>query len=551
MGARPRQRAEQANNLRPLAWPTSLGEARIGEGPPPFVRVIEVSKAFASLRSDARTGIGARLLGMRPSAPVVALEKVSLDLYPGEFVCLVGPSGSGKTTLLKLIAGLIAPTQGRILVDGSPVDGPGPECGLVLQNPALFPWLTALGNVEFGMSNVGVPKAERRRRAQELLSLVRLAGFEGKYPRELSGGMQHRVAIARALALDPAVLLLDEPFGALDILTREHLQDELQRLCQLRPRTALFVTHDIEEALYLGDRVVILAGRPGRVVGDFQVPFVRPRDQQLKTSAEFQRLRRDVKAFIRRVEAEGTPPALPSAEQVMAQQLDIASSISHELRTPLTSIMALSEFLMGQVQPSVLVQELARDIHSESQRIQRIVADLLDVSRLDMGRLELVLQPTPVAEIVAEAVASLSVAAGERKIEVEIEANLPDVRVDAVRVRQVLHNLLLNAFAYSPPTLPVHVSARRAARTEARWGNGEWPTIEVADRGIGIPPDEVHRVFDKFYRASNALDRRPGGTGLGLFLARRIVELHGGHIWALPRPGGGTIVGFDLPPAQL
>ena len=542
---------DDAEHERPAAPPEGAVDASVvreGSPPPQCVRLVEVGKTYTASQGGADRGLWARLRGAGRGVPVVALERVNLDLYPGEFVCLAGPSGSGKTTLLNLIGGLISPTRGHILVDGKPVGGPGPDRGMVFQNPALFPWLTALENVEFGLRNVGVPPAERRRRARGLIALVRLEGFESKYPPELSLGTQQRVGIARALALDPDVLLLDEPFGSLDILSREHLQDEMQRLYQIRPRTTLFVTHDIEEALYLGDRLVILAGRPGRLVGDIVVPFARPRDQQLKTSVEFQRLRRDVKALIRRVDADGVPLSLPSADVVAAQQLDFASSVSHELRTPLTSIMALSEFLMGQEQPPEVVQELARDIHAESRRIERIAADLLDVSLLDTGRLDLATKPTAVAELIRPAVSSPAIAAAERSVEVVIEEGLPAVRADAARVRQVIHNLLLNAFAYSPPTSAVQVLARRGHGPRDVAGEEGWPVIEVADRGIGIPEGELQRVFDKFYRASNAVVCRPTGTGLGLFLARRIVELHGGRIWAAPRPGGGTIVGFTLPP---
>ncbi len=205
----------------------------------------------------------------RGSSAVRALDQISLEVTPGEFTCLIGASGCGKSTLLSLVAGLEPVTSGTVAVSG--------RVALMFQEPALFPWLTAAGNVELALRARGSGRAERRQRAAELLDAVHLSGFGGKRPHELSGGMRQRVALARALAQDADVLLMDEPFGALDAMTRDLLHDELDRVRAGRQLTILFVTHNVREAVRLGDRVVVLSSRPGRVVEEFAVPIDRPR----------------------------------------------------------------------------------------------------------------------------------------------------------------------------------------------------------------------------------------------------------------------------------
>lgn len=194
-----------------------------------------------------------------------ALDDIGIDLADGEFLVLVGPSGCGKSTLLDLLGGLSEPTSGRILLDGRPVCGPGLDRGIVFQQYALLPWRTARANIEFGLEAKGIPKRERRALAEHYLELVGLHGFGDRYPHELSGGMKQRVAIARSLAFDPEVLLMDEPFAALDAQTRESLQDELLRIWRETGKTILFITHGIDEAIYLGQRVAVLTSRPGRI----------------------------------------------------------------------------------------------------------------------------------------------------------------------------------------------------------------------------------------------------------------------------------------------
>ena len=196
---------------------------------------------------------------------LIALDDVSLDIADGTFLALVGPSGSGKSTLLDLLGGLAKPTSGEVLIDGAPVTGPGLDRGVVFQQYALFPWRTARANVEFGLEGGSLGKRQRAERAREFLNLVGLSGFEDRYPHELSGGMKQRVAIARSLAYDPAVLLMDEPFAALDAQTRELLQDELLRIWRRTGKTIVFITHGIDEAVYLGQRVAVLTSRPGRL----------------------------------------------------------------------------------------------------------------------------------------------------------------------------------------------------------------------------------------------------------------------------------------------
>jgi NitT/TauT family transport system ATP-binding protein len=215
-----------------------------------------------------RTQSGERLL---------ALDHINLQVRAGEFVCIVGPSGCGKSTLLHLIAGLQAQTSGQVLVDGHPVQDPGTDRILIFQEHGLFPWLTVAENVEFGMKMKGMPKAERIDKMRHYLRLVHLAKFEKSYIHQLSGGMRQRVAIARALATEPDVLLMDEPFAALDAQTRDLLHDELERIWSETGRTIIFVTHNVREAVRLGDRVVLLTFRPGRVKSEFPVDLPRPR----------------------------------------------------------------------------------------------------------------------------------------------------------------------------------------------------------------------------------------------------------------------------------
>ena len=225
---------------------------------------------------------------------VLVLDQVSFAVADLEFVAIVGPSGCGKSTLLRIVNGLVAADSGSISLDGKAVTGPGHGLGMVFQSFDLFPWRTALGNVEFGMEMLNVPKRECRERARAWIQRVGLVGFENAYPHELSGGMQQRVGIARALAIEPAVLLMDEPFGALDVQTRDLLQDELLAIWQRDRKTVLFVTHSIEEAIYLADRIVLLTPRPARVERVLVVPFGRPRSEDVKSDPAFVELRREI-----------------------------------------------------------------------------------------------------------------------------------------------------------------------------------------------------------------------------------------------------------------
>ena len=222
-------------------------------------------------------GIGKRFEGT--NGPVQALEGVTFDVADGEFVCIVGPSGCGKTTLFRIIAGLEPATTGRVSLDGTRVDGPSTDLGLVFQEYHLFPWRTVAGNVGFGLERDGVATTERERRVRELLELVGLDGFADTYPRDLSGGMKQRVALARALAVDPGLLLMDEPFGAVDAQTKKLLQDELLDIWRETGKTILFVTHDVEEAVKLADRVVVMAKEPGRLREVIDVDVERPRER--------------------------------------------------------------------------------------------------------------------------------------------------------------------------------------------------------------------------------------------------------------------------------
>ncbi len=224
-----------------------------------------------------------------------AVDGVDLHIRSGEFLALVGPSGCGKSTLLDILGGLTGVSGGQVLVDGTPIAGPGLDRGIVFQQYALFPWRTALGNVEFGLEAKKVARSQRSALARHYLGLVGLTGFEHRYPHELSGGMKQRVAIARSLAYDPAVLLLDEPFAALDAQTRETLQDELLRIWGKTGKTILFVTHGIDEAVYLGQRVAVMTSRPGRIKQIVDIPITARADgNDLRSDPDFVRYRHQV-----------------------------------------------------------------------------------------------------------------------------------------------------------------------------------------------------------------------------------------------------------------
>ncbi len=228
---------------------------------------------------------------VRGGAPTRALEPTTIAVGDNDFVAILGPSGCGKSTLLRLVAGLDTPTTGRVLLDSKPVTAPGPDRGMVFQSYTLFPWLTVADNVAFGLREKGVPVPERTRIVGEWLTRVGLTAFAQHHPKQLSGGMQQRTAIARALANDPAILLLDEPFGALDNQTRALMQELLLGIWERDRKTVLFVTHDIEEAIFLASRVVVMTARPGRIKADVKVTLPYPRHYTIKTSLEFSALK--------------------------------------------------------------------------------------------------------------------------------------------------------------------------------------------------------------------------------------------------------------------
>ena len=232
---------------------------------------------------------------------VVALSDVSFEIKPGRFVVLVGPSGCGKSSLLMMMAGLRRPTSGTILVSGAPIDNPDPDrVGVVFQEPSLFPWLTAEENVEFPLALRGVPRKDRRAKAQDALKLVGLEGFGIRHPHELSGGMKQRVSIARGLVQDPPVLLMDEPFAALDEQTRMTMGDELLRIWAATGKTVIFVTHSLTEAVYLADEVVVMSPRPGRIVDRLEVALPRPRTFEMLSGDTFGSLRDRIWRHIRK-----------------------------------------------------------------------------------------------------------------------------------------------------------------------------------------------------------------------------------------------------------
>ncbi len=266
------------------------------------------SEVKISLQGVSRTFLGPQ--GER----IEALRDVNFEVQDaysaegrdiGEFRVLLGPSGCGKSTILRLIAGLDRPTSGQVLVNGRRVQGPGRDRGMVFQKYTSFPWLTVEGNIAYGLKINGAPAAERRQTVRHLVEAVGLAGFEKAYPDMLSGGMQQRVAIARTLALRPQLMLMDEPFGALDAQTRSDMQALLLRIWEETACTVLFVTHDVEEAVYLADRIFILSGRPGTIVEDVPVPIGRPREPAVKQTRQFHDLQNYLLACLRRAPGHG------------------------------------------------------------------------------------------------------------------------------------------------------------------------------------------------------------------------------------------------------
>jgi NitT/TauT family transport system ATP-binding protein len=269
---------------------------------------MEPKKAKITVRDVGRTFISA------DGGKVDALEKINFEITDaysregrdvGEFRVLLGPSGCGKSTLLRLIAGLDHADAGEVLVNDQPVHGPGKDRGMVFQKYTSFPWLTVAGNIAYGMKINGVPEKQRKETVAQLVQDVGLSGFENAYPDTLSGGMQQRVAIARTLALRPAVILMDEPFGALDAQTRSEMQQLLLKVWDESASTILFVTHDVEEAVYLADRIFVMSAHPGTIIEDVQVPFERPRELGLKERNEFHDLQNYVLGKLRRAPGNG------------------------------------------------------------------------------------------------------------------------------------------------------------------------------------------------------------------------------------------------------
>ncbi|HWH81127.1 MAG TPA: ABC transporter ATP-binding protein [Burkholderiaceae bacterium] len=244
-------------------------------------------------------GVGRTFAGVNGGAPTLALQPTDLAVAHNDFITVLGPSGCGKSTLLRIVAGLDVPTTGRVRLDGQAVIGPGADRGMVFQSYTLFPWLTVQRNVCFGLREKGVPAAEQAAIAARFIAEVGLVGFERHYPKQLSGGMQQRVALARALANDPKILLLDEPFGALDHQTRALMQELLLSIWELHKKTVLFVTHDIDEAIFMGNRCVVFSARPGRIKREIAIDLPYPRHYTVKTTPRFSELKAQLTEEIR------------------------------------------------------------------------------------------------------------------------------------------------------------------------------------------------------------------------------------------------------------
>ncbi|MDO5289253.1 MAG: ABC transporter ATP-binding protein [Pseudomonadota bacterium] len=236
-------------------------------------------------------GVTRVFAGARGKPPTQALRPIDLQVRENDFVTILGPSGCGKSTLLRIVAGLDFPTEGKVTLEGQPITGPGADRGMVFQSYTLFPWLTVEQNIRFGLRERGASAAEQKERSDFFIEKVGLRGFEHHYPKQLSGGMQQRTAIARALASDPKILLLDEPFGALDNQTRVLMQELLLGIWEQAQKTVLFVTHDIDEAIFMANRVMVFSARPGRIKTEIAVDFAHPRHYTLKTTPEFMQLK--------------------------------------------------------------------------------------------------------------------------------------------------------------------------------------------------------------------------------------------------------------------
>ena len=244
-------------------------------------------------------GVGRTFPGVHGGTPTVALQPTSLEVADNDFITILGPSGCGKSTLLRIVAGLDTPTVGQVLLDGTEVTGPGADRGMVFQSYTLFPWLTVRQNICFGLREKGMPAAEQAEVAARFIAEVGLAGFESHLPKQLSGGMQQRVALARALANDPKILLLDEPFGALDHQTRALMQELLLSIWELHRKTVLFVTHDIDEAIFMANRCAVFSARPGRIKNELRIDLPYPRHYTVKTTPRFSALKAEVTEDIR------------------------------------------------------------------------------------------------------------------------------------------------------------------------------------------------------------------------------------------------------------
>ena len=268
----------------------------------PLLSIRGVARSFPSTRGGAATA---------------ALQATDLDAAENDFITILGPSGCGKSTLLRIVAGLDQPTAGEVLLDGKRVSGPGADRGMVFQSYTLFPWLTVRENVCFGLRERGLPPREQLAITQSFIERVGLTGFENHYPKQLSGGMQQRTALARALANGPRMLLMDEPFGALDHQTRELMQELLLGIWEAEQKTVLFVTHDIDEAVFMGSRVVVMSARPGRIKFDCAVPFAHPRHYSIKTSAAFVALKAELTEQVR-AEVLAAVAAVPSSGALAA-----------------------------------------------------------------------------------------------------------------------------------------------------------------------------------------------------------------------------------------
>lgn len=456
------------------------------------------------------------------------LKDFSLEIQTGELFVLLGASGSGKSTLLRLIAGLAPVESGRILLHGQDVTSlPAQQrnVGYVFQNYSLFQHMTVVQNIEFGLEVRRIPRTERSQRVAELLTLIEMEAFGQRMPSELSGGEQQRVALARALAYQPDVLLLDEPFGALDSKIRKQLRLKLREIQRTLNVTTILVTHDEEEAFELADRIGTV--QQGAYLAS---TFDKMSKALAKSYADLERQTRELEV------------AYALAKESLRLKSEFMATMSHELRTPLNAISGFSSILLagmgGQIDEDA--RHMIERINTNSSHLLTLINDVLDLAKIDAERLTLASVPISPQHFVSNLQKQVGILPEQKglKFEVELDPELPDkVLGDPDRLSQITLNLLSNAFKFTEQG-SVKLALKKA---------GDLWAIEVSDTGIGIPSDALKYIFDEFRQVDGSSQRAHGGTGLGLAIVRKLVQMMDGNVQVKSVPGVGSTFIVTLP----